>query len=441
MNATSTYNAIRFNQSGGAQGFIGSDYGQAVCSTSANGDMVLRADATGTILFASSTTERIRFTSAGNVGIGTSSPASKFHVGTTTYSSINTVYSFGIFGPFSIMYRDNATDTYLLNNAYYTSSNVWSRPLSGGATIIASNSSVGTLDFSVAGTAASGTSISWTTPLSLNTSGATITGTLYINDTSSTILRTSSGYSSGYRAITIGAATGNYNNVALAVDISAVTGGSFSGAGQIFIGNKSILAPNNAGTDWMGVLRATSGEVWIGGATAGGELNGTGIKITSAGLVTVPQDIQYSSNSGYGILSANGNRQIAIFNAGVTFGYAATFSSTATATDFILSSDSRKKTNIQPIKNALHTIRTIDGIIYNSIDGINRRKQSGVIAQTINDVFPYAATFDGEYYGVMYDRLVPLLIEGVKDVDTEVAALKSRIEMLEQKLTQYLNKE
>jgi hypothetical protein len=113
----------------------------------------------------------------------------------------------------------------------------------------------------------------------------------------------------------------------------------------------------------------------------------------------------------------------------------------ATAADFVLSSDSRKKTNIQPIKNALHTIRTIDGIIYNSIDGINRRKQSGVIAQTINDVFPYAATFDGEYYGVMYDRLVPLLIEGVKDVDTEVAALKSRIEMLEQKLTQYLNKE
>ena len=57
MNATSTYNAIRFNQSGSAQGFIGSDYGQAMCTTSANGDMVLRADVTGTILFASTTTQ------------------------------------------------------------------------------------------------------------------------------------------------------------------------------------------------------------------------------------------------------------------------------------------------------------------------------------------------------------------------------------------------
>ena len=57
MNATSTYNAIRFNQSGTSQGFIGSDYGQAMCTTSANGDMVLRADVSGTILFAASTTQ------------------------------------------------------------------------------------------------------------------------------------------------------------------------------------------------------------------------------------------------------------------------------------------------------------------------------------------------------------------------------------------------
>lgn len=63
MNATSTYNAIRFNQSGSAQGFIGSDYGQAICTTSANGDMVIRADPTGTILFASSTTQIAKLTS------------------------------------------------------------------------------------------------------------------------------------------------------------------------------------------------------------------------------------------------------------------------------------------------------------------------------------------------------------------------------------------
>jgi hypothetical protein len=62
MNSSSTYNAIRFNQSAGAQGFIGSDYGQSLCSTSANGDMVLRADVTGTILFSASTAQMGKLT-------------------------------------------------------------------------------------------------------------------------------------------------------------------------------------------------------------------------------------------------------------------------------------------------------------------------------------------------------------------------------------------
>ena len=143
--------------------------------------------------------------------------------------------------------------------------------------------------------------------------------------------------------------------------------------------------------------------------------------------IIVASDIQYSSNSGYGILSANGNRQIAIFNAGVTFGYAATFSSTATATDFILSSDTRLKTNITPIMSAVTKLNTITGYTFEFIKDSGKRR-SGVLAQEIQDILPEAVYTDADgYLSVSYDAIIPLLIQAIKEQQTKIEELETVI--------------
>lgn len=65
LNAPTTYTAIRFNQAGGGVGFVGVDKTQALCSTSTNGDMVVRSDVTGNVLFANSGTQTAKISSTG----------------------------------------------------------------------------------------------------------------------------------------------------------------------------------------------------------------------------------------------------------------------------------------------------------------------------------------------------------------------------------------
>ena len=109
-------------------------------------------------------------------------------------------------------------------------------------------------------------------------------------------------------------------------------------------------------------------------------------------------------------------------------------------------SDSRLKENIVPIENALEKVMAISGVKFNSNDlaakygYADKHTQVGVIAQEIQAVLPevvVGAPFDtaygvhgpysisGENYKtVQYDRLVPLLIQAIKELKAEVDALK-----------------
>ena len=99
-------------------------------------------------------------------------------------------------------------------------------------------------------------------------------------------------------------------------------------------------------------------------------------------------------------------------------------------------SDRRLKTNIQVIENAVDKIKKLTGITYTGNDvasnygyDVNKR-QAGVFADEVESVLPEIvrpAPFDiaddggsksGEYYKtVQYEKLVPLLIEAIKEQD------------------------
>tara|TARA_X000001382_G_scaffold66293_1_gene46026 strand:+ start:5699 stop:7786 length:2088 start_codon:yes stop_codon:yes gene_type:complete len=100
------------------------------------------------------------------------------------------------------------------------------------------------------------------------------------------------------------------------------------------------------------------------------------------------------------------------------------------------SSDQRLKENIVNIPNALDKVMDINGVEFDwsteymeahggEDDLFNRQHQVGVIAQEVEKVLPevVADRPDG-YKAVRYEQLVPLLIEAIKELKTELDELK-----------------
>ena len=95
-------------------------------------------------------------------------------------------------------------------------------------------------------------------------------------------------------------------------------------------------------------------------------------------------------------------------------------------------SDIRLKENIEVIPNALEKVSTLRGVTYNRIDLTNKNRQTGVIAQEIEEVLPEAVTTDDEgIKSVAYGNLVGLLIEAIKELKKENEELNQRIKTLE----------
>lgn len=116
---------------------------------------------------------------------------------------------------------------------------------------------------------------------------------------------------------------------------------------------------------------------------------------------------------------------------------------TATGSITAFFSDERLKTNIQPIDNALDKVDQLAGVTYtqNTLAekfGYNDYNlQVGLLAQQVQEVLPEAikpAPFDtapdgtsisGEnYLTVQYEKLIPLLVEAIKELRAEVNELK-----------------
>lgn len=109
-------------------------------------------------------------------------------------------------------------------------------------------------------------------------------------------------------------------------------------------------------------------------------------------------------------------------------------------------SDERLKENITPIPNALTKLMQISGVTYNaneiaeSFGFTDKSQQVGVLAQEVEKVLPEAvkpAPFDimlyenteisksGENYKtVQYEKLVPLLVQAIKELNEEVHQLR-----------------
>ena len=93
-------------------------------------------------------------------------------------------------------------------------------------------------------------------------------------------------------------------------------------------------------------------------------------------------------------------------------------------------SDERLKNDIKPIKNPIEKINQISGNSFSwneNKQDIYKGKDYGVIAQEIEKVLPELVnTREDGYKAVKYDKLVSLLIEGIKELSKEVDKLKNK---------------
>ena len=97
------------------------------------------------------------------------------------------------------------------------------------------------------------------------------------------------------------------------------------------------------------------------------------------------------------------------------------------ASGTITSSDLRYKKNIRDISDPLQKIRAIRGVSYDfktdefSDKGFSKDQQVGVIAQEVEAVLPQVVFTDKDgYKAVDYSKIVPLLIEGIKDQQKQI---------------------
>jgi len=96
------------------------------------------------------------------------------------------------------------------------------------------------------------------------------------------------------------------------------------------------------------------------------------------------------------------------------------------------SSDERLKENIQPIENALTKVEAISGNTYDWKKGFetihsNKGRDVGVIAQELEKILPEVVTErETGYKAVNYEKIVPLLIEAIKELSAKIKELENK---------------
>ena len=116
-------------------------------------------------------------------------------------------------------------------------------------------------------------------------------------------------------------------------------------------------------------------------------------------------------------------------------------------TTLTASSDGRFKKNVQPIPNALDRLSYIRGVKFEWNEFINDRRNGyelnkptfGVIDQELEEVFPELITLwklsddCTDARSVNYEKIIPILIEAVKELNDKNKLLESRLLILENK--------
>jgi hypothetical protein len=105
---------------------------------------------------------------------------------------------------------------------------------------------------------------------------------------------------------------------------------------------------------------------------------------------------------------------------------------TAGGTSWTSSSDRRLKNNIEGITYGLEAVKLLNPVSYVRNDRDTGATELGFIAQEVDEVVSEVVNVrDDGFYGIDYERLMPVLTKAIQDQQEIIENLKSRIEQLE----------
>jgi len=207
------------------------------------------------------------------------------------------------------------------------------------------------------------------------------------------------------------------------LNANATTVNAFGTATTLTIGNSStsVSSTTNIATGAIGGVLTKTINIGTGGTGVSTTTINIGSSVTGATNISGGLGVGTTSSTTNGEIRAAGN---------ISSNY----------------SDERLKENIQVIKNALEKVCSLRGVTYTanqlaeSFGYTSKESQVGVLAGEVEKVLPEVvkpAPFDimlfesseisrsGENYKtVQYEKLVPLLIEAIKELNKEIQELK-----------------
>lgn len=177
------------------------------------------------------------------------------------------------------------------------------------------------------------------------------------------------------------------------------------------------------------------GEAGADGTSATHEWSGTSLRFTDANgtgsYVNLKGDDGADGADGAdGGFTTNSNAQVNSLGVG-TAGSGVTGEIRATNNITAYYSDDRLKTRGSNIQNPLEKLQKLNGFYYQANEvavelGYEKKDEVGVSAQEVQSVLPeivVPAPISDKYLTVYYEKLIPLLIEAVKELDTKVSLL------------------
>ena len=263
---------------------------------------------------------------------------------------------------------------------------------------------------------------------------------------------TSVAYNDSTGVVTISSTDTNTNTQRTDEEIRDVIGAMISGSGATSVtyndaANTMVISSTdtNTNTTYSQATSSTLGLVKIGFTESGKNYP---VELSSGKMyVNVPwtdtntdTNTTYSAGSGLtlsGTTFSVSNSHARDMNQGTRTNNNVTFAQVSSTGDIIAyASDDRLKDRGNNIENALEKVESLNGFHFNWNDTANDLSEQfdknvnhiGVSAQEVEEILPEVvqpAPVDGEYKTVQYEKLVPLLIEAIKELKSEIESLKS----------------
>lgn len=210
------------------------------------------------------------------------------------------------------------------------------------------------------------------------------------------------------------------------------------------VGGDNMFVGNDGGAAELYHAGTKKAETTSSGLTVTGTLSATTLSGAISGNISqLTNDSGYVTSSGVtSVATGNGLSGGTITSTGtltMSGSYSGSFSATGNLTAY--SSDERLKNFKGKIENALDKVEQLNGYYYewNDVakdidkDAFKNGMEVGVSAQEIEKVLPEVVTeapivkiheLDTDYKTVYYDKVVPLLIEAIKELKSQIKELE-----------------